>query len=102
MGVVVSRNVGVTALPARGGSMYGQITRRTCRWSRIVLSLCTAIPSIGAAMSGAVAARVSIDSSLCQGHGRCYSVVPELFGFDGEGYGVVLESAISADRVGLA
>jgi ferredoxin len=53
-------------------------------------------------MREAVAARVSIDSSLCQGHGRCYSVVPELFGFDGEGYGVVLESAISADRVGLA
>ena len=53
-------------------------------------------------MSEAVAARVSIDPGLCQGHGRCYSVVPELFGFDGEGYGVVLEPTVGADRVGLA
>jgi ferredoxin len=34
--------------------------------------------------------RVRIDSARCQGHGRCYDLVPELFGDDDEGYGTVL------------
>ncbi|SDD56905.1 ferredoxin [Geodermatophilus telluris] len=34
--------------------------------------------------------RISIDPSLCQGHGRCYDLAPDLFGEDGEGYGTVL------------
>jgi len=33
--------------------------------------------------------RVHIDSTRCQGHGRCYDVVPDLFGEDDEGYGTV-------------
>jgi ferredoxin len=36
------------------------------------------------------AARVRIDSERCQGHGRCYDIAPEVFGEDGEGYGMVL------------
>lgn len=35
---------------------------------------------------------LSIDSSRCQGHGRCVLVNPEVFDFDDDGYGVVLES----------
>jgi ferredoxin len=27
--------------------------------------------------------RVQIDPALCQGHGRCYDLVPDLFGEDG-------------------
>ena len=34
--------------------------------------------------------RVAIDPERCQGHGRCYSLVPQLFGEDDEGYGTVL------------
>jgi ferredoxin len=34
--------------------------------------------------------KVQIDSSLCQGHGRCYDLAPGLFGDDDEGYGRVL------------
>ena len=29
--------------------------------------------------------RVSIDSALCQGHNRCYSIAPELFEIDNYG-----------------
>jgi ferredoxin len=34
--------------------------------------------------------RLQIDSERCQGHGRCYDLVPSLFGDDDEGYGRVL------------
>jgi len=33
--------------------------------------------------------RIEIDRSVCTGHGRCYSLVPDLFDSDDEGYGVV-------------
>lgn len=32
--------------------------------------------------------RISIDRSLCAGHGRCYSLAPEVFGYDEEGFSV--------------
>ena len=34
--------------------------------------------------------KVQIDSALCQGHGRCYDLAPDLFGDDDEGFGQVL------------
>ncbi|GAB2837094.1 ferredoxin [Actinocorallia aurea] len=34
--------------------------------------------------------KVRIDAGLCQGHGRCYDLAPEVFGEDDEGYGTVL------------
>ncbi len=34
--------------------------------------------------------KVHIDSSLCQGHGRCYDLAPDVFGDDDEGFGKVL------------
>ncbi|MDK3256891.1 ferredoxin [Blastococcus capsensis] len=33
--------------------------------------------------------RVQIDAGLCQGHGRCYDLSPDLFGEDEDGYGTV-------------
>jgi ferredoxin len=33
--------------------------------------------------------KVSVDSGLCVGHGRCYDVAPDLFEDDEEGYAVV-------------
>lgn len=38
--------------------------------------------------------KVHIDSGRCQGHGRCYDLAPEVFGEDGEGYGVVLNDGV--------
>lgn len=32
---------------------------------------------------------IEIDRKLCSGHGRCYTLAPELFASDDEGYGVV-------------
>ncbi len=34
--------------------------------------------------------RISVDMELCQGHGRCYGLAPDLFDSDDEGYAVVL------------
>jgi ferredoxin len=34
--------------------------------------------------------RVQISSERCQGHGRCYDLVPDLFAEDDEGYGAVV------------
>ena len=34
--------------------------------------------------------QVAIDSSRCQGHGRCYDLAPEIFGADDEGYATVV------------
>lgn len=33
--------------------------------------------------------RVQIDPELCQGHGRCYDLAPEVFGEDEDGYAVL-------------
>ena len=42
--------------------------------------------------------RVSIDPELCQGHGRCYDLAPDLFGADDDGYGT-LTAATTGGRV---
>jgi ferredoxin len=34
--------------------------------------------------------RIEVDGERCEGHGRCYTIAPELFGYDDEGYAVVL------------
>jgi ferredoxin len=36
------------------------------------------------------AVKVQISSERCQGHGRCYDLVPDLFGEDDEGYSRLL------------
>jgi ferredoxin len=44
--------------------------------------------------------KLRIDSERCQGHGRCYDLVPELFGEDDEGYGKVLGTGmVPPDKV---
>ena len=35
--------------------------------------------------------KVQIDSNLCQGHGRCYDLAPDLFGEDEEGYATLTD-----------
>ena len=34
--------------------------------------------------------RVSIDTGICQGQGRCFSIAPKIFDFDELGSGVVI------------
>ncbi len=47
--------------------------------------------------------KVTIDAELCQGQGRCFSIAPDLFGFDDLGNGVVLgEGTLSVDTLDRA
>ncbi|WP_044506299.1 ferredoxin [Gordonia sp. KTR9] len=36
--------------------------------------------------------RVDVDNSMCQGHGRCYMLAPEVFDMDDEGLAVVTQT----------
>jgi ferredoxin len=48
---------------------------------------------------GSSAMKVQIDPERCQGHGRCYDLVPDLFGDDDEGFGMVLgDGAVQAGK----
>jgi ferredoxin len=38
--------------------------------------------------------KVHIDAGLCQGHGRCYDLAPDLFSDDEEGYGQVIADGV--------
>ncbi len=38
--------------------------------------------------------KLRIDAGLCQGHGRCYDLAPDLFDDDDEGYGRVLGDGV--------
>lgn len=38
--------------------------------------------------------KVTIDAGRCQGHGRCYDLVPDLFTDDDEGYGTVVGGGV--------
>ena len=42
--------------------------------------------------------RIVLDSERCQGHGRCYSIAPELFGYDDEGQAVLLVAGELTDE----
>jgi ferredoxin len=41
--------------------------------------------------------RVVIDTGLCSGHGRCYTLAPEVFDSDEGGYGVVRSAELPPD-----
>jgi ferredoxin len=38
--------------------------------------------------------RISVDAKLCTGHGRCYSLAPEVFDGDDDGYGFAREEVV--------
>lgn len=47
--------------------------------------------------------KVRIDADICQGQGRCFSIAPNLFGFDDLGNGIVLgDGVVSADNLQMA
>lgn len=41
--------------------------------------------------------RLKLDDDACMGHGRCYSLAPDLFDADDEGHGVLLTEDVAAD-----
>ena len=41
---------------------------------------------------------LEVDSDLCQGHGRCYVLHPELFEADSSGFSVVKDVEITEDN----
>jgi ferredoxin len=43
--------------------------------------------------------RATIDSAKCMGHGMCYSLAPNVFTEDDQGYGHVIGEGIEEDEV---
>jgi ferredoxin len=46
--------------------------------------------------------KVTLDSSLCQGHGRCYEIAPHIFDADDWGHSELLQAEVSGPDAGLA
>jgi ferredoxin len=46
--------------------------------------------------------RLAVDADECTGHGRCYTVAPDLLTFDDEGYVTVRGGAIDVPQDQLA
>jgi len=47
--------------------------------------------------------RVTIDAKLCEGHGRCYALAPEIFAADDDGHGeVVVRTLDTPEQQALA
>jgi AcrR family transcriptional regulator/ferredoxin len=69
-------------------------------WAALVARLVTGLaPSRHHSTDRNTAVKLLINSGLCQGHGRCYYLAPDLFGDDEEGYGQVLgEGAVPDDK----
>lgn len=42
--------------------------------------------------------RAAVDHELCEGHGRCYAVAPDLFDVDDDGYSLVDEMTVPPSR----
>jgi ferredoxin len=46
--------------------------------------------------------RIVLDSERCMGHGRCYSLAPDLFDCDDRGYGTVIDPEVPPGSEGPA
>jgi ferredoxin len=48
--------------------------------------------------------KLSVDGTACTGHGRCYTLAPNLLTYDDEGYVSIRDAEIDVpdDRVGAA
>ena len=42
--------------------------------------------------------KIVLDAERCTGHGRCYSLAPELFDCDDEGHSVLVAAEVPAGR----
>lgn len=41
--------------------------------------------------------KIRIDADICTGHGRCYTLAPEVFDADDRGYGVVIAEEVGEE-----
>jgi ferredoxin len=41
--------------------------------------------------------RVSVDAELCTGHGRCYTLAPDVFDADEVGHSIVIVGEVSGE-----
>ncbi|WP_433189990.1 ferredoxin [Actinoallomurus sp. CA-150999] len=41
--------------------------------------------------------RIHLDRSRCSGHGRCFSLAPEVFDYDDEGFSVLKHETITPE-----
>lgn len=41
---------------------------------------------------------LTLDTSLCQGHGRCTLMSPDVFDLDEQGFAVIVEDNVRADQ----
>ena len=46
--------------------------------------------------------RITIDRSLCSGHGRCFTLAPEVFGFDDEGFSLLEHEPVTPELAAAA
>jgi ferredoxin len=42
--------------------------------------------------------RLRLDTDACMGHGRCYSLAPDLFDADDEGHSILLQPDVPAGK----
>jgi ferredoxin len=42
--------------------------------------------------------KITIDAELCQGHGRCYELAPQIFTDDDRGRGLIVDDVVGRDR----
>jgi ferredoxin len=42
--------------------------------------------------------RVAVDADRCEGHGRCYTLAPEVFDADEVGHAIVLAEDVSGEH----
>jgi ferredoxin len=42
--------------------------------------------------------RVAVDADRCEGHGRCYTLAPDIFDADEVGHAIVLIEDVSGER----
>jgi len=62
------------------------------RYSQTAAAACanTAGASYAEKFTGGNAMKIKYNREQCQGHNRCYSLAPELFDVDDEGYAILL------------
>lgn len=46
--------------------------------------------------------KLKVDADLCQGHGRCYSLYPDLFEADEDGYGTAVDVQLAPRQMKAA
>ncbi len=52
---------------------------------------------VGVSTNDAAPRRITIDTKRCSGHGRCYTLAPEIFDMDDEGFSVLLIDTVPGD-----